>query len=510
MKRTLPLGGPAEWLSARRLQEVTGGVLFLGLAVLVYRVGLTGWYFGDDLGLIISPESLGPFTYFSRANIYGWYRPFQMAFLSTIQARYGLWTLPIHLIHILLHAVTTGFVYALARRFGLSALQAVIAALFFLLAQANAIAVLSVDTLSGVCATLFGVVTLWLLVPAHNSTGSISRSRFTQYCLAPVAFLLSLLSKESSVSVWPMAAACLAAFPEVAQPRPIDWRRKLHQTPVMLPLLLVLLAYLVIRNAAGAMPAEMGLGPYQFRVGANILSNLAMVLGAAMTPASTVSIMNALSRDDTAFLVGAGLVTAGELLIVVWGLWHDGRVGLWLTISALAVVSLFPMILLNHVSEMYAYGAMPLVGMLLGGGWAVALKRFRTRRLILALGSIGLAGILLLNVAAIQSKARLMVANGESVQEILRQLEAFVPAIPANGRLLLVNPPRHGLSSYSVFMINGFDVLEGRRDIVYRSGDRSDFGVRIVDVEALTPEMLAPDTLAVTLEQGEVVRYAGS
>ena len=510
MKRTLALEGPGGWMTAGKIQKVPGGVLLLGLAVLVYRVGLTGWYFGDDLGLIIDPDSLNPLTYFERANIYGWYRPLQMAFLSAIQLRYGLWTLPIHLTHILLHAVTTGFVYALARRFGLSALQAILAALFFLVAQANAIAVLSVDTLSGICATLFGVVTLWLLVPAHHSSGSPARSALRQYGLAPVAFLLSLLSKESSVSVWPMAAACLAAFPEVARPGSIDWHRKLRMAPIMLPLLLVLAAYLVLRNATGAMPAEMGQGLYQFHVGTNILTNIAMVLGAATTPVSTVSIMNALSRGEVPLLLGAGLVTAGSLLIVVWGLWHDGRAGLWLTISALAVASLFPMVLLNHVSEMYAYGAMPFVGMILGGGWAAALKRIRPRRLILALASIGLAGLLLLNVVAIQSKARLMVANGEAVQKILRQLEAFVPAIPANGRLLLVNPPRRGQTSYSVFVVNGFEVLEGRRDIVYRAGDRTDFGVRIVDAEALTPEMLAPDTLAVTLEQGEIVRYAGS
>ncbi len=497
-------------MAARKYQAVIGGVVLLGLAVLIYRVGLTGWYFGDDLGLIIEPDGLSPLSYFVRANVYGWYRPLQMAFLSVIQSRYGLWTLPIHLTHILLHAVTTGFVYALARRFGLSVLQGVLAALFFLVAQSNAIAVLSVDTLSGVCATLFGVVTLWLVVPDHRFTGSLAWSCLKQYGLAPAAFMVSLLSKESSVSVLPMAAACLAAFPEAALLAPIDWRRKTRVAPITLPLLLVLVAYLVIRNASGAMPAEMGQGPYQFRVGTNILSNLAMVLGAAMTPVSTVSIMNALSRGDIPPLLGAGLVSVGSLLIVVWGHWHDGRPGLWLTISALAVVSLFPMVLLNHVSEMYAYGAMPFVGMLLGGGWGAIFERLRLRRLNLVLASMGLAGLLLLNVVAIQAKARLMVANGEAVQMILRQLEAFVPDIPANGRLLLVNPPRNGPSSYSVFVVNGFDVLEGRRDIVYRSGDRTDFGVRIVDAEALTPDMLAPDTLAVTLEQGKVVRYAGS
>jgi hypothetical protein len=258
------------------------------------------------------------------------------------------------------------------------------------------------------------------------------------------------------------------------------------------------------------MPAEMGQGPYQFRVGLNIPSNLAMILGAALTPVSTVSIMNALTLGDTIFLLGTGLVAAGSLLVAIWGLWQDGRAWLWLVVTTVGVISLFPMVLLNHVSEMYAYGAMPFVGMLLGGGWAAVLERFRARRLILVLGSIGLAGLLLLNVAGIQSKAHLMVANGEAVQSILLQLKEFIPAIPANGRLLLVNPPSPVRSSYSVFIVNGFDVFEGRRETVYRSGDRSDFGVRIVDAEAVTPDMLTSDTLAVTLEQGRVVPYAGS
>jgi hypothetical protein len=258
------------------------------------------------------------------------------------------------------------------------------------------------------------------------------------------------------------------------------------------------------------MAAEMGQGPYQFRVGLNIPSNMAMVLGATLTPVSTVSIMNAFSRGDRASLLGAGLVTAGSLLIAVWGLRRDGRAWLWLTVSLLAVISLFPMVMLNHISEMYAYGAMPLAGMLLGGGWAAALERFQARRVVLFLSAIGLAGLLLLNVAGIQSKGQLMVGNGEAVGSILHMLKAFIPSIPAKGRLLLVNPPSPVLSSYSVFVVNGFDVLEGRRDIVYRSGDRSDFSVRIVDAELVTSEMLTPDTLAVTLEQGRVVLYAGS
>ncbi|MCX6026203.1 MAG: hypothetical protein NTY23_08100 [Chloroflexi bacterium] len=462
------------------------------------------------MGYIIEPDSLGPLTYFARANLDGWYRPLQMVFLSAVQTRYGLWTVPIHLTHILLHAVTTGFVYSLARRFGLGAFQAVLAALFFLVAQANAIAVLSIDTLSTIFVTLFGLITLWLLVPGDFSAESVALRRLSQYCFAPLTFLLSLLSKESSVSVWPMAVVCLAAFPEVAQSKPIDWRRKRQLILVALPLLLVLLVYLVLRSAAGAMPAEMGQGPYQFRVGLNIPSNLAMILGAALTPVSTVSIMNALTLGDTIFLLGTGLVAAGSLLVAIWGLWQDGRAWLWLVVTTVGVISLFPMVLLNHVSEMYAYGAMPFVGMLLGGGWAAVLERFRARRLILVLGSIGLAGLLLLNVAGIQSKAHLMVANGEAVQSILLQLKEFIPAIPANGRLLLVNPPSPVRSSYSVFIVNGFDVFEGRRETVYRSGDRSDFGVRIVDAEAVTPDMLTSDTLAVTLEQGRVVPYAGS
>jgi len=388
--------------------------------------------------------------------------------------------------------------------------QAVLAAIFFLVAQANAIAVLSIDTLSSICATLFGLITLWLLVPGDFSAESVALRRLSQYCFAPLTFLLSLLSKESGVSVWPMAVVCLAAFPEVAHSKPIDWRRKRQLILVALPLLLVLLLYLVLRSATGATPAEIGQGPYQFRVGLNIPSNLAMVLGAALTPVSTVSIMNALSRGDTAFLLAAGLVTGGSFLVAVYGLWCDGRSWLWLTASTFAVLSLFPMVMLNHVSEMYAYAAMPFAGMLLGGGWAAALERLRARRPVFVLGSIGLAGLLLLNVAGIQSKAHLMVANGEAVQRILLQLKEFIPAIPANGRLLLINPPSPVRSSYSVFVVNGFDVFEGRRETVYKSGDRSDFGVRIVDAEALTPEMLTPETLAVTLELGRIVLYAGS
>ena len=104
----------------------------------------------------------------------------------------------------------------------------------------------------------------------------------------------------------------------------------------------------------------------------------------------------------------------------------NGRRRLIVLFVFFATAALFPMVVLNHVSEAHAYNSMPffcvLAGVGLGTVWAV-LKGKRWRR-------IAFAALVVVFLAAhygsTQSKTRLMVENGEQAAMLLSQIEPYV------------------------------------------------------------------------------------
>jgi hypothetical protein len=407
---------------------------------------------------------------------------------------------------VFLHACSAYLVFLVARRLDFSPLQSGLGSLIFLLAQGNVITVLSVDTFSGIGATLFGMIAIWLVLRLHVESRGPRAPKLVQAGLVVAAFLLSLLSKESSVALLAALGLILLALPEKRRGEGTSLPAKRGPLLLLLLCLLATAFYLGLRAKAGATPASLGAGQYQFRLSVNVLSNLGMLLAAALTPVSTVSTFVALERRDILSLLPVLALTVLSIGPAAYGLWRNGRIRLWLILALLALILLFPMLLLNHVSELYVYGSMPFIALLLGAGWGAVVELLAGRPLLRFAALAGLAALLALNALAIQSKARLMAQNGDSAESLLTQLAVVSEGVPAGGRLLLVNPPP-ARPSYSVYYINGFDVLEGRRNIVNRVSGRNDFSVKIAEAGSIPADFWVTDTLAVTLVDGKVVAY---
>jgi hypothetical protein len=165
-------------------------------------------------------------------------------------------------------------------------------------------------------------------------------------------------------------------------------------------------------------------------------------------------------------------------------------------------VLLFPVLVLQHVSELYAYALLPFCAAALARG--ISVDGARTS------GWWVLCVVLVLsNALGAREKSVSMAENGEAAARLLPPLERLAVDLPPHGQLVLVDPP-FGAPEYSTFRMRGFRLVNdapigrfaGRPDIsvVYSPTpdelpvtDASAIAVTLDSTENVIP--LAPDTL---------------
>ena len=460
-------------------------LVLIAAGFVVYFAGLRADYYGDDLSFIFDDPLSKIGYYFTHRNPFGFYRPIEGAFLAAVQAGFDLSTVPIHVTHIVMHAVLCWMVLVFMIRSGFPRVQAGVAAAFMLVSQVNVIVVMSNDTFSQLAGTLFGCLSLYLLYLAFFEKGNGGlRERsavvWRWYVLSPLVFAVALLSKETSVSFGLLIAGLvlIRMGPRGADRRPV-WIRNAVLT--LIPYVVTAVLYLAIRSLVlGTQPA-LGEGRNEFQLDMNIVKNLGMCFAVMSSPFSSVSVMNALSRHEYTIVALYGVCTMGFAGLVLAGLVLTGRRRSIALFSFFTAAALFPMVVLNHVSEAHAYNAMPFFSVLVGIGLGTVYNRLTGRRWQRLVFVALVVSCFWVQYQSAQSKTGIMVENGERAARLLKQIEPYVGEVPENGRLTLVNPPGDSLE-YSVFTFRGFNVLSlGLRRSIERLTGRTDITLRIVD-----------------------------
>lgn len=460
--------------SSMRLVATPAIVVILGLAIFfVYLPGIGIPYFGDDFGWV--DVSTAPLRHFVQVNADGWYRPIQASIYTVVQKNFGLNTVPIHLLNFLAHALLCWLIANSVTALGYAPATAFLAAFFMALSQANAFALLSNDTFSQVAGTFFGCLSLWGLLKWNRDPAAYAKP-IVPYIVSVVAFALALLSKETTSSFFPILG-CALLFQNYRAANKFASIKKVFLE--LIPFALVFLAYFIIRLLVGANSPSFGSGGYNFRIGLNVPINLLMDLFAAAVPASTVTAFEAFHAHDVATIALIASSTALSLLAVGYGLWLR-RSDLKIAAGIIFLIgSAFPMVLMNHVSELYVYNLMPFFSILVGIGVSALLdasKRVYIRQAIAA----GFVLMLLSHIGAIRDKAALMQKNGERAAMLLQQIGPYVNEVPPGGELLLVNPST-GQTEYAVYLMPGFKALEFGESFIKKTYAREDISLRIVD-----------------------------
>lgn len=487
-----PSRATAATLAPARRRDVVAGfaaafsLILAGL--IVYWPSLRVPYFGDDLRYMFQgwPLRLGYFFTHRDYDPHG-FRPLQNIILAVIQDRVGLWvTWPIHVITVFLHVCLCGLVYAGARRLKLSTVQCSVAAVFAMLWQFSASAVIGISRFSQLESTLFGGASLFTLLWARQSLPGIRRNGL--WAASVLCYSMATFSKETSGGFLLVVFLYLVWTEYGSSPR---W---LARTAILAaPYVLAEALYFALRMRTGAFqPSDV------YSLGSNIVRNLGLIVVSAVTPVSSVITFTAVRQRDLLVLFVVMALDVLTAALVIAGVAKSVRKHLAGLLLILAIVSLAPVIPLRKVSELYMYAAMPFLAVVFGLALGALLEDRRWRTPV----AVFLVFWVALNAHAVYTKSVMVDSNGRQAMAMLEVIRRVLPEVPQNGRILLKYAP--AASDYSIFLVGGFGVLAVGTGFIGPLLGRADVEVKLVPAAAA--HTAAPDasTFWFTCEGGQM------
>ncbi|RKY12516.1 MAG: hypothetical protein DRP65_00995 [Planctomycetota bacterium] len=475
------------------------------IALAVYWPGLNTAYYADDYQFVFDEPASKIFYYFAHPNkLNDFYRPIQASFLAIVQTFFGLETWPIHLTQLSLHITLALLVYIVILEFGFSRLHAGIGAVFMLISQTNVHAVLSNDTLSQVGGTFFGSLSLWFLYlfyryriknPPASSPDIPSGRKY--YILSVGMLMLSLFSKETSASFPLMIGVLVLAVNLRAGIKKSAFKKGFAE---LLPFIFATCMYLCVWLIVVESYPTSGSANYNLNPGANIIVNIATLLFALIVPVSSVMLFSLLKSGLLLALGAICILTLTVALLVLFGLWHTSRRLIVVLIMVFALLGLFPVVLMNHVSELYTYNSLPFMAVLFGIGLGNIFLKAGTYRFGRISLSLMLCSLIISHAVAAHSKARLMADNGSRLMTLVKQIRPYMDNAPPDGTIWLRKPTTTEIE-YSIFCMPGFKVMASSR----RLWHRADVRFHTIPPEGISDISPPKDALVLTLHGEKVV-----
>ena len=455
----------------KRDAELACAAAFAALGLLLLWPVLDGGFFADDWELWLAHPAQHLASAFGEVRPFGTYRPIQLALVAGSQALWPGTTVPVHVLNLALHvALCVGIARALAG-FGAPLAGAVLGGTYAAVSQLAASAVGGNDTISLTLGTWAGFGALACLRPFEPE-------RKARPALAALSFAVALFAKESSVGFLPLLAA--AAW----------WRwgrgsRDLHRLVSCLGAFCAITAvYLAVRHRAGGAAPDL-LNNRFVHLGPHMLGNAALLGFAAVVPVSTTRVYLGALAHRWLWPAAGALSAFAWLAFTVWGMRRAGRLALLGAFAAAALVLFVPVLPLVHVSELYAYGALPLAA--LAFGWSSGALLQRGSRAERAAALAFALFVLAANAWAAREDALGMAKSGREAAALMPQLVEELRALPPDGTAVLVDPPLD-VPNYSVFQVSGF-----RGVLVSRQAARELSGRSDVDLVGLAPGEPRPE-----------------
>lgn len=475
--------------------------VILPAILLLYIPGITTNYFGDDYNIYSSNPARTFFTaFFENSPLHGMYRPLEATYLGAVQYLWQENTIAIHTMTILLHTMTSCLIVIILFRIGVAFKPALLAGMLMASSQINTMGILNNDTISQMAVTFFGLLCLYFLGCAFAQppnqikfwqpwqgvlwlnrrspeTSTFSETRETQpqelhfkkYLWYGVgAYALCIFSKESGISFFLMAGLFLLLQSAAGQRAAAKNQRSIIVNASFFSFFFIITAaYMLLRSRFADFQPSIGHEQYEFNLGLNILKNGALFLLATMNPISSVATFQALKLHHTATLVWVLSTTILFGLIITIGLCATKRKALTGLIVIFFILAFFPAILLNHVSELYVYAAMPFFCMLCAFSFEALLNSQRFSRTVRMLVAAFLIAIIIINGIGVHAKVDRMVLLGKRATQVLAQLLPYSRTIGIHDTLFLFTPPPSE-PEYSSFSLSGFNVLNKSLDRLYQ------------------------------------------
>ena len=241
--------------------RILAALTLVSAVVFVYHPAASAYFFDDDFQWLVGTWSFRPANLVDFASLMHFYRPVIDVYFAVATPLFGGSAASFHVANVLLHAANGLLVFAFAQRISRSLAFSFLTALFFVVQPADVDAVAWVGALAEPVSAFFGVLALLALL-RFEDTG-----RRLWHALSVAAFLLALLTHESSVVFLPLLV--LTAYVFVPHDRASTRWENLAR--VFAPFALVTVLYLALDlwiNSRNYVVAE---GHY--RIGAHVVVN---------------------------------------------------------------------------------------------------------------------------------------------------------------------------------------------------------------------------------------------
>lgn len=449
---------------------------------------LSGRFFADDWELYLPHPAPHILRSFLEPSPYDLYRPLQLSLIALSNTLFGPTTLPVHLLNLVCHVLVALLVTRVLRGMGAGHAAAGLGGGYVIVSQLACSAVGGNDTISLTMSVLFGSVSLWWM----SGLGRPPRPG-----VSCVAFALALLSKESALGYLPLLSALAWRTGRGLAVRPPWARLALIGAPTAITLL-----YLGWRSHVGASTPLFHADP-RMQLGANIPRNLAQLGLAALVPVPTTWIYTGATLHRWLWpALGAlsAVLLATFLAVGVRSGIGRGRAWVW---GLAGLVSIAPTLPLRHVSELYAYSLVPVLGVLFGLAAGSVVER--ADRLARRLGACSLL-VVVLGGNALSSRwdASAMNRNGEYSGRLLERILGRIRAMPHRSTLVLVDP-KLDAPNYSEFQMKGFRGAALSPEQFFRLTGRRDVAVRNTSHFDPFPADLPGPAVFTVLEDGDMV-----
>jgi hypothetical protein len=416
-------------------------------------------------------------------------------------------TVPMHVLTLFFHVSVCLLVYHVCFQMGMDRLQSFLSSLYMLVSQTNVMAVSGNDTLSQILVTFFGCLSLWTIWKATSAGPAVYKSN-ALFAISLAFFILCLLSKETAVSFFLQALAILAfsgAQRKIPAFRLIIWGSAFS---------LAVVAYWILHTSLPLRNASFGYGPYNVYPGLNVLANSMQFFCSLLSPLSTVDMFKAFFYKNMAFLIFSALSLGMVSALCIWGIVKSEHRKNVLWVVVLGAAGFFPLVIVRHVSELYTYQFAPFFSIAAGTAFGHLLKS-ADKKVVTVFTLIIIFAIYASGIFNVEKKIIAMKKNGDQAQELISQLVSPIKNAPQDAYVYLVNPQKKG-PEYSMFMFNGFNVLEYGLLPICHLLQRDDVAVAIVDPPVSktcgcnkhfydTPVNGSP--LLLTLDENRVIPY---
>jgi hypothetical protein len=345
-----------------RKADAAATLIIVAAVAVVYHRAASAYFFDDDFQWLVGTWAFSPARLLDFANIRHFYRPVIDLYFAAATPLFSGSPARFHLFNICLHAANGLVLMALAREISGSRAFAFLAALFFVVQPADVDAIAWVSALAEPVGAFFGCLALlWFL--QHRRTGSP-----VKHALSVAAFVLALLTHESSVMFFPLLLLAGWAFADTR------W-------PSYIPYAVALAAYLAIDLTINSRNYVVTGGHYG--VGAHAITNLleymvAMLVGRHNTmnyALIAIGIVLLLVKGNRRVIFATAWIILA-LLPFVFFKWSNTSRYMYLPAMGLSMliaegVMQIDRLLASRVTRSWAAAAAALIAVVIAGRFAI-------------------------------------------------------------------------------------------------------------------------------------------